>query len=1208
MHTRVLTVTFICFQRNWGCRSERRWWYERSVLDDNSVLSVLPARTLTSPAGLTAEVLDNGALRRLEAFGLSLLLHPASVSEAGLANVHLRVHRPDGISRLPLLGPSAAVGGSGARTVSLGADGTVVEGVHEGVAYRLTLTLGREHPSWHWRLTTRNTTDAAVRVDAVLTHDPALAPLGAVRTNEYYVAQYLDVSPVAVEGHGTALAVRQNMPGPRVPWLLVGTTGRGTGWATDALQLVERRADGIRWPGLDAPELPGRRHQHEHTLAALQDEAVHLAPGASHTTGFWGIVVQDHPAATSDADAEWARVALADGPDGPDSSDASGHARADASDASDASGASSDPGADASGHDGTPAHSTLWASAPGFPSRPLAGDELDDLGLTADRRHVETIDGTEVAWQLPDGQLVTAAKDLAVLRPHGQLLRTGDALTPDTRTLTSTVWMAGTFHSQLTRGHAGRQTAVTGRRTYLGLLRASGVRLFADDGAGGWQLLETPSAWKVGLDHATWWYADTSARRIAVTSTAPADEHRLGLTVEQSGGSAGGAPRRLLLAVQVADDLTDAPAVTLREGSAEVTPAGSPRAWHLSWTGRGDAEAGDARLQSDGRTRSEGWLTVVLEPAAAVDVTITAGDASDGAGAPGEVTPSDAPLGAGFWDATARAVTLATDPDASTATPVGNLAAALPWFTHDAFVHYLSPRGLEQFSGGAWGTRDVCQGPVGLLTALDRQDAVRDVLLRVFRAQNERGDWPQAFEFLPPLPESGQHDSHGDVVFWPVLAAGDYLRTTGDGSLLDQLVPFVGDDALAAPLPVAEHLAAAVRRIAESTVPGSPLPAYGHGDWNDSLQPADPRLAAKMVSTWTAVLQTQALRTLAEGLRAAGGARSSGSLADECDALADATHAALSEQLDADPVLPGYLLQQDAGGFEPLVHPTDTMTGLKYGILPWIHAISAELLTPEQARHHLDLIGEHLLGPDGVRLFDRPVRYAGGPMSVFQRAEASTFWGREIGLMYMHAHLRYAEALARVGDGAALLDALAKASPVGLDSLVPQARPRQTSCYYSSSDGAFTDRYDAQVRYAALMAGDVPLEGGWRVYSSGPGLVLRLVTEVLLGVRRRGTDVELDPVLPPGSGELVATVPLAGHRVRLTLTAGEEGHGVRRVTVGGRELDTRELANPYRRGGVAVALTDLVPTTDASSATGAPDASAPSASGSPTLDIAVETY
>jgi 1,2-beta-oligoglucan phosphorylase len=232
-------------------------------------------------------------------------------------------------------------------------------------------------------------------------------------------------------------------------------------------------------------------------------------------------------------------------------------------------------------------------------------------------------------------------------------------------------------------------------------------------------------------------------------------------------------------------------------------------------------------------------------------------------------------------------------------------------------------------------------------------------------------------------------------------------------------------------------------------------------------------------------------------------------------------------------------------------------------------------LAPEQARHHLDLIEEHLLGPDGARLFDRPVGYVGGPMTIFQRAEASTFWGREIGLMYVHAHLRYAEALARVGDGDALLTALAKASPVGLETLVPQARPRQTSCYYSSSDGVFTDRYDAQERYPELLAGDVPLEGGWRVYSSGPGLVLRLVTEVLLGFRTRGERIEVDPVLPPGS-ELVAHLPVGGRPAVVRFTAGPLGHGVRRIRVGGRELEVEALTNPYREPGVVVPAAALV--------------------------------
>ncbi|MCK7541941.1 MAG: hypothetical protein MZV63_69170 [Marinilabiliales bacterium] len=35
----------------------------------------------------------------------------------------------------------------------------------------------------------------------------------------------------------------------------------------------------------------------------------------------------------------------------------------------------------------------------------------------------------------------------------------------------------------------------------------------------------------------------------------------------------------------------------------------------------------------------------------------------------------------------------------------------LPWYGMNALTHFLTPYGLEQFSGAAWGTRDVSQGP-----------------------------------------------------------------------------------------------------------------------------------------------------------------------------------------------------------------------------------------------------------------------------------------------------------------------------------------------------------------------------------------------------------------------------------------------------------------------------------------------------------------
>ncbi len=886
-------------------------------------------------------------------------------------------------------------------------------------------------------------------------------------------------------------------------------------WATDVLQLVERTAGGPVWSGLDKPDLPSTRLQHEHALAAVQDEAVVLAPGATHRTGFFGLVLPDHPAATGPDDVRHVETAVRAANTG----HRSGTAGA---------------GAD---HDDVPdGPASLLAASPVLSCVPLTADDLQVLDLAADPGSTEhDADGTPTTWRTARGEVVTTARELEVLRPHGQILRTGDTLTPDPASVTTTVWMSGTFHSQVTVGHVGRDPLLTGRRSYLGLFRGQGLRvLVRDSDDAGWQLLDLPSAWCNGLDACVWWYAAPDGRLIEVESRAPAERHEITLAVRVLRGPA----TRLL--------------VTLDTGSDDAPEP------DLGWTGDADV------------VRDEDWLLVDVEPTSEWQLTFTT---------PGRRADSG---DADFWTGLTGSLDLALDGDSPESAEVTAVADALPWFTHNALVHYLAPRGLEQYSGGGWGTRDVCQGPVGLLTALDRHDEVRDVLLRVLGAQNARGDWPQAFEFMPPTAEHGQQDSHGDVVYWPLLAVGEHLLTVGDAAILAAEVPFVGDDGATAPAPVEEHLIRALDRIEELAVPGTPLPAYGHGDWNDSLQPADPDLARRLASTWTAVLQVQALDALAQGLEAVAAAPA---LAARAASLATRTREAIVRDMVIDELMPGYLLYDDTGSgrdAEPLVHPRDTRTGLTYGILPWVHAVAADVLDPEAASHHLETIERHLLGPDGARLFDCPVTYRGGPMTTFQRAEASTFWGREIGLMYVHAHLRYAEALARVGDGAALLRALALASPWGLTSRAPQARPRQRSCYYSSSDGAFADRLDASRRYPDLMAGQVPLEGGWRIYSSGPGLALRLVVERLLGLRRRGERFEVDPVLPPGGDGLRATVRLAGRLAHVTYAVGPEGVGVRRVVGAHGELALDQLANPHRRAGASVGTSDLQSALDAS--------------------------
>jgi len=289
-----------------------------------------------------------------------------------------------------------------------------------------------------------------------------------------------------------------------------------------------------------------------------------------------------------------------------------------------------------------------------------------------------------------------------------------------------------------------------------------------------------------------------------------------------------------------------------------------------------------------------------------------------------------------------------------------------------------------------------------------------------------------------------------------------------------------------------------------------------------------------------------------------------------------------------DDVLAGYALfeakpaagdaghpRSEQGSIRYLLHPRDRTTGVRYSILAMIHAILEGLFDRAQVQHHLRLIDEHLTGPDGARLFDRPLRYHGGPQRHFQRAESAAFFGREIGLMYMHAHLRYAQALAHAGEAEEFFHALCQADPIGLREIVPAATLRQSNCYYSSSDAAFADRYQASAEYERVRLGTIDLEGGWRVYSSGAGILLSLVVRHLLGLRLEAEALLIDPVLPPALDGLRVAVALLGQPYEITYRVGAAGCGVTALQLDGASLPYTEEAHPYRRGAARVALAAL---------------------------------
>jgi 1,2-beta-oligoglucan phosphorylase len=671
---------------------------------------------------------------------------------------------------------------------------------------------------------------------------------------------------------------------------------------------------------------------------------------------------------------------------------------------------------------GTQPAATLFSARPLLISLDLSEAEIAAL-FGSDLREVER----ENDWVLSfftgmHRHVVLKAKELSVVRPHGHIVRTGNGLTPDEASLTSTMWMAGVFNSMLTQGHVSINRFLSTTRSYLSLLRANGQRIFVEL-KDGYSLLDVPSAYEMSPNGCRWIYKHPDGL-IEVRSWAPIDRHELQLHL--SVDILAGDPCRILLSHHIAlkgDDGADAVSVRFERdaGGIVIRPVPEsevgrrfPEGSFRLDPGRGtsiERVGGDELLFADGRSRHQPYLTIVTGKASAVSFHIT-GLLIPTAGMTGMVSSLTTELAAEqgraerFWRDMTGALSLLPPASSPLGGDVARLQEILPWLAHNAMIHYLAPRGLEQYSGGGWGTRDVTQGPVEMLLALGRWEPLRDLLRRVYTAQNADGDWPQWFMCFDRERNIRPGDSHGDIVYWPVLTLAEYLLVSEDASLLDAVVPFFHPEGHehAEQATLWAHVERALTVMAARVISGTHLAAYGHGDWNDSLQPADPARRDRLCSTWTVTLHYQTLTTLGKAMRRLGFSAQ----AADFEASAAQVREDFQRLLMVDETLAGFAYVHPDRRIEYLLHPRDGNTGMHYRLLPMIHAIITDLLTPEQAKTHVGYIKQYLLGPDGARLFNRPPPYRGGPQQYFQRAESSAFFGRELGLMYMHAHLRYA--------------------------------------------------------------------------------------------------------------------------------------------------------------------------------------------------------
>ncbi|HEY1862565.1 MAG TPA: cellobiose phosphorylase [Roseiarcus sp.] len=1064
------------------------------MLDSSIEILTTPRRgdlevlRVANGSGLSISVLPTGAIFAIEHTEANRRIMINQTLASPIANGMGRLYVRAGGERpvnLPVMGPETPLG------VGSSDDRYVWEGEQSDVGHRVTLWLHPRLNAWFWRVEVVNRRAEELPCDAVFIQDLGLGDQGFLMNNEAYASQYMDHHIARHSRLNDVLMARQNLSqGGAHPWTMHGCLEGAAGFATDFRQLMGAAYRDANQLGVHfGTTLASERLQYETACAALQSKAVTLELGGETSWTFFGFFEPDHPAASSDSDLSQIDAVEAASRDWMEREVAL-----------------------------TAPPRSLLHNAPS-----AVAESLDDKAIKTNyrrRTHVESANGKLLSFFVPgrthSRHVVLRDKEHIVARRHGSLIRSGQAALPDETILCVTAWMHGVFGAQLTIGNTSFHKLFSVSRDPYNITRASGLRMLMET-KDGWRLLTVPSAFEMGLSDCRWVY-QLGQRTVTVSATVCGDEPALQWRITVEGPRC----RFLVFGHLVLGEQEYGPA-----GRIEVDPKRKrftfrpdlndrwgqqyPEAVYrlvTSTPARVEAIGGDELLYADGRRRSGGYVAIRTKPTNefvfAVVGSMTDARLADALSSKYAKPVDEAAMlkpADRFWRDLTRGVRVKSAKNSADALAVDTI---FPWLAHDAMIHLTAPHGLEQYTGGAWGTRDVCQGSIELLLTLEHDEAVKEILRIIFAQQyEENGDWPQWF-MLEPYSVVQDRESHGDIIVWPLKALCDYVEATGDFAFLDEAIAWRrADNFDQTPHadPVAAHIDKLIETVRARFIPGTNLVRYGNGDWNDSLRPVDPTTSDWMTSAWTVVLFYEQLRRYAEILRQA---KRTPKRAKEFDALAAAVRKDFNAHLIRDGVVAGYgVFRPEGGEPELLLHPSDKKTDLAFSLLPMTQSMIGGMFTQAQSRKHLSLIRKHLLFSDGARLMDKPIAYHGGPETFFQRAESAAFFGREIGLMYTHSHLRYGEAVSDTGDFDALWEALLVANPIAVTDELPNASLRQRNAYFSSSDAAFKDRYQASDEWTRVRANSIEVDGGWRVYSSGPGLYANMLVRHAFGLRRQ---------------------------------------------------------------------------------------------------------
>ncbi len=155
------------------------------------------------------------------------------------------------------------------------------------------------------------------------------------------------------------------------------------------------------------------------------------------------------------------------------------------------------------------------------------------------------------------------------------------------------------------------------------------------------------------------------------------------------------------------------------------------------------------------------------------------------------------------------------------------------WNQYQCMVTFNMSRSASYFESGigrGMGFRDSNQDLIGFVQQISEK--ARQRILDIAATQFEDGG---AYHQYQPLTKRGNNEIGGnfnDDPLWLILSTANYIKETGDWSILDEPVPFDNDPDTAQPL--FEHLKRSFYHVVNNLGPHG-LPLIGRADWNDCL-------------------------------------------------------------------------------------------------------------------------------------------------------------------------------------------------------------------------------------------------------------------------------------------------------------------------------------------------------------------------------------